>query len=97
VEVERCGQRLRDAVQRDEELVGRRQPRDLVPGRLFVPAELVDEPARERAEHTAEEEQDADLGRRALHLRSLPCTTTATVTTMNGAVRDGRVRRRPTS
>ena len=45
------------------------QPRDLVPRRFLVQSQLVDEAARERAEHAAEQQQNADFGRRALALR----------------------------
>ena len=69
VQVERGGKGLRDTVQRDEQLVGRRQPRDLVPRGFLVQTQLVDEAARERADHPAEQEQDADLGRGLLRLR----------------------------
>ena len=69
VQVERRGKGLRDAVQRDEQLVRGREARDLIPGRFLVQTQLVDEAAGERAEHAAEQEQDADFGRGTLTLR----------------------------
>ncbi len=64
-QVERRRERLRETVQRDEELVGGRHLGGLVDGRGAVALDLGDEVAGERAERTAEEVDDGDLARRA--------------------------------
>ena len=64
-EVERRRQRLRQAVQRDEQLVGRRQVGGLVERGRPVTFDVGDEVAGERTERTAEEEDDGDLAGRA--------------------------------
>ena len=89
VQVERSRKGLRDPVQRDEELVRRRQARDLIPGRFLVQAQLVDEAAGERSEHAAEQEQDADLGRGALDLSGRdPARSTTNMISEERAVRE---------
>ena len=64
-----AGKRLGDAVQRDEQLVGRREPRDLIGRGFLVHSQLVDETAGEHAEHTAEQEQQTRARPPALGLR----------------------------
>ncbi len=64
-QVERRRQRLRQAVQRDEQLVGGREVGGLVERGRPVTFDVGDEVAGERTERTAEEEDDGDLAGRA--------------------------------